>query len=210
MSDNGIIAFPGRDGGVDQEVVAAVEACLFASGDPVKVRVLAEAVRQPTSVVRAVLAHLAQRNQAGGIVLERIGEGWRYRTAERFASTIQRLTGTRPTKLSQAALEVLAVIAYRQPVTRPAIEALRGVDSGGVLKTLLDRGLVRSAGRAEDPGRPLLYRTTTRFLETFGLANLKALPTLSERASLVRTQDDEAIVDGDEVELEPAIVGGEE
>lgn len=198
MSASDVIAFPSRDGGFDQEVVAAVEACLFASGDPVKVAVLAEAVQQPASIVRAVLAHLAQRNQASGIVLERIGEGWRYRTAERFGPTIQRLTGTRPTKLSQAALEVLAVIAYRQPVTRPEIESLRGVDSGGVLKTLLDRGLVRSAGRAEDPGRPLLYRTTSRFLDTFSLPNLRGLPTLAERASLVRTQDDEAIVDDDD------------
>jgi len=195
VSGDGVIAFPGRDGGLDQELVAAVEACLFAAGDPVKVAVLAEAVEQPPSVVRAVLAHLAQRNQASGVVLERIGDGWRFRTAERFARTIQRMTGRRPTKLSRAALEVLAVIAYRQPVTRPEIESLRGVDSGGVLKTLLDRGLVRSAGRSDDPGRPLLYRTTARFLDTFSLSDLRALPTLRERASLVRTQDDEAIVE---------------
>ncbi|MEO0600765.1 MAG: SMC-Scp complex subunit ScpB [Myxococcota bacterium] len=194
MSDDGtsIIAFPGRHIGVDQEIVAAVEACLFAAGDPVKVAALAEAVQRPPRVVRAVLAHLAQRNQSGGIVLERIGEGWRYRTAERFGPVIQRMTGTKPTKLSQAALEVLAVIAYRQPVTRPEIEGLRGVDSGGVLKTLIDRGLVRSAGRSDIPGRPLLYRTTKAFLDAFALPNLKALPTLAERASLVRTQDDDA------------------
>lgn len=166
---------------------------MFASGDPVKVAVLAEATGQPPRVVRAALAHLAQRNQAGGVVLERIGEAWRLRTAERFAEVIRRMTGSKPTKISQAALEVLAVIAYRQPVTRPDIEQLRGVDSGGVLKTLLDRGLVRAAGRSEDPGRPLLYRTTSRFLDTFSLPNLKALPTLRERASLVRTQDDDAV-----------------
>lgn len=191
MPDDGLIAFPGRGGGLDQEVVAAVEACLFAAGEPVKVGVLAEAIQQPASVVHAVLAHLAQRNQEGGVVLERVGEGWRYRTAERFAAAILRMTGSRPSRLSQAALEVLAVIAYQQPVTRPAIESLRGVDSGGVLKTLLDRGLVRSAGRSDDPGRPLLYRTTSRFLATFSLRNLKALPTLAERAALVRTQDDD-------------------
>jgi len=207
--DGGVIAFPGREGGVDQELVAAVEACLFAAGDPVKVAVLAQAVRQPPSVVRAVLAHLAQRNEASGVVLERIGEGWRYRTAARFATTIQRMTGSKPTKLSQAALEVLAVIAYRQPVTRPEIESLRGVDSGGVLKTLLDRGLVRAAGRSDDQGRPLLYRTSSRFLDTFSLPNVRALPTLAERASLVRTQDDEAIVEVDDAMTTAALAAEE-
>lgn len=209
MSDEGVIAFPGRTGGVDQELVAAIEACLFVAGEPVKVGVLARAVQRPTTVVRDVLAHLAQRNQDSGIVLERIGEGWRYRTADRFAPVIQRMTGTKPTKLSQAALEVLAIIAYRQPVTRPEIEGLRGVDSGGVLKTLLDRGVVRSAGRAEEPGRPLLYRTTSQFLQMLSLKNLKALPTLAERASLVRTQDDEAVTD-DDAAIDAAVDDAEE
>ena len=85
-----------------------------------------------------------------------------------------------------AHLPVLAIVAWKQPVTRGDIERTRGVDSGGVLKSLLDRGLVRSAGRSDDPGRPLLYRTTQAFLELFSLPDLAALPTLEERASMVR------------------------
>jgi segregation and condensation protein B len=100
---------------------------------------------------------------------------------------IHRLLGTRPKKLTRGALESLSIVAYRQPITRPEIDRLRGVDSGGVIKQLVDRGLVRSAGRSDDPGRPLLYRTTPEFLELFGLPDLASLPTIEERAELART-----------------------
>ncbi len=177
---------PDEGGAVSPDLVAGLAACLFAAGAPVQVAQLAEAMQREPSEVRAGLAALQRDLDGGGIELERISGGFQLRTAPRFASAIQRLRGARPQRLSQAALEVLAIVAYRQPVTRGEIEAMRGVDSGGVLKTLLDRSLVRSAGRADEPGRPLLYRTTSAFLELFSLPDLRALPTMAERASLAR------------------------
>ncbi len=186
--DEGVLEFPSRPGGVEPEVVAAVEALLFASGSPVTVQALVQVLGEDAGTVRVALRVLAQRMRDGGVVLERVAGGWQMRTAGRFASKVHELLGTRPARLSPAALEVLAAVAYRQPITRTGIEALRGVDSGGVLKSLLDKGLVRTAGRSDEPGRPLLYRTTAAFLELFGLPDLSALPTLAERASLVRGQ----------------------
>lgn len=182
----GVLEFPQRPGGVDPEVVAGVEALLFASGEPVAVPVLAEALSVTPDEVRTALQVLEQRRRDTGVVLERVAGGWQLRTAPRFAGPVHHLLGTKPQKLSRSATEVLAVVAWRQPVTRPEIDRLRGVDSGGVLKQLVDRGLVRSAGRSEDPGRPLLYRTTAAFLELFSLPDLSALPTLAEREELVR------------------------
>ncbi len=191
MSD-GILEFPQRPGGVDPELVAAVEALLFASGEPVAVPVLAEALAVAPDEVRMALQVLEHRRRDAGVVLERVAGGWQLRTAPRFAGAIHHLLGTKPQKLSRSATEVLAVVAWRQPVTRPEIERLRGVDSGGVLKQLVDRGLVRAAGRSEEAGRPLLYRTTAAFLELFSLPDLAALPTLAEREELVRDLAPEA------------------
>lgn len=192
MADEGkILEFsPGVDA-IDPEVVAAVEAALFAVGDVVKVSALASALDQDPGTIRECLRRIARRLQGGGIVLEQISGGWQLRTAPRFGPVVHRILGTRPARLSQAALEVLSVVAYRQPVTRSEVEALRGVDSGGVMKSLIDKGLLRTAGRSPDPGRPLLYRTTASFLELFSLPDLRALPTLKERESLVRAQTDE-------------------
>ncbi|MBX2800916.1 MAG: SMC-Scp complex subunit ScpB [Myxococcales bacterium] len=170
------------------ELVAALHACLFAAGEPITVKALCEAVQQEAPDVRAALRELQERTRRSGVVLEQIAGGWQLRTDTRFQIPVQRLLGARPMRLSRAALEVLAVVAYRQPVTRMEIEGMRGVDSGGVLKTLLDRRLVRSAGRSDDPGRPLLYRTTATFLQLFSLPDLRGLPTMEERHSLVRAQ----------------------
>jgi segregation and condensation protein B len=178
---------------VDEELVAAVEALLFASGEPATVVALAEALGRGNAEVRAALEELERRRAGSGVVLERIAGGWQLRTAPRFALMIHRLVGTKPQKLSRPALEVLALVAYHQPIPRTEIERVRGVDSGGVLKSLLDRGLIRTAGRAEDPGRPLLYRTTPAFLELFSLPDLAALPTLAEREALVRAQPEGAL-----------------
>jgi segregation and condensation protein B len=194
----GILDFPSRPGGVDPELVHAVEALLFAAGEPLATLQLAEALEAEPDEVRTALQVLEQRRKDSGVVLERIAGGWQLRTSPRFALPIHRLVGTRPKKLGRGALEALAIIAYRQPVTRPEIDRMRGVDSGGVVKQLVDRGLVRTAGRAEDPGRPLLYRTTAQFLELFGLPDLAALPTIEERAELVRTLVPEEEPPGDE------------
>ena len=180
------------------ELVAAVEACLFAAGGPVTVIALTEALDAPADDVREALKALQAAREGGGVQLERVGSGYQLRTAVRYGPVIQRLMGARPQKLSRAALEVLAIVAYRQPVTRGEIESMRGVDSGGVLKTLLDRSLLRTAGRADEPGRPLLYRTTAAFLELFSLQDLRLLPTVAERASLARGWAGAGADDGDE------------
>ncbi|MEQ1565627.1 MAG: SMC-Scp complex subunit ScpB [Myxococcota bacterium] len=185
MSDDAIPLPPAEV--VDPELVAALDALLFASGEPVTVPALAEALGRGNDEVRSGLHALHHRRKEGGIVLERIGGGWQLRTAPRFARPIHALLGTRPQKLSRPALEVLALVAYHQPIAKTEVDRIRGVDSGGVVKSLLDRGLVKTAGRSDDPGRPLLYRTTSAFLELFSLPDLAALPTLAEREGLVRS-----------------------
>ncbi len=186
--DESVLAFPVSPGGVPAQLLEAVEALLFAAGEPVGVEPLAEALEASPDDVRQAIRIVEQRRRESGVMLERIGSGWQLRTAARFGGPIHRLLGTRPARLSRPALEVLAIIAWKQPVTRTEIDKTRGVDSGGVLKTLLDRGLVRTTGRSMDPGRPLLYRTTQAFLELFSLPDLASLPTLEERAELVRGQ----------------------
>lgn len=190
MSDDHevVLVFPQAPSGPSEETVAALEALLFASGEPLTVHAAAEALQLSNGEVRLALEVLEQRRQGGGVVLDAVGGGWQLRTAPRFAAVVHRLLGTKPQKLSRPALEVLAIVAWHQPVSRSEIERIRGVDSGGVLKSLIDRGLLRSAGRSDEPGRPLLYRSTQAFLELFSLPDLSALPTAAERAALVRAQ----------------------
>lgn len=167
-------------------LVAAVEALLFASGEPVGTRELAAVLDVGREEVRAAIAALQDRHrgEASGLRVVRVAGAWQLRTAVPFAGVVMALRGGKPAKLSRAALEVLAVVAYEQPVTKHEIEGLRGVDSGGVLRTLLDRDLVRIAGRRDEPGRPLEYATTRAFLEMFSLRGLDDLPSLRERAEL--------------------------
>ena len=169
------------------DLVGAIEAMLFASGDPLPLSTLVDALAGPSEEdVRAALERLrsACRVPGRGLRLEEVATGWQLRTDVRFAPAVLRLRGERPTRLSRSALEVLALVAYEQPVTRTQIEEVRGVRSGPVLKGLLDRGLVRVCGRREEPGRPLEDGTTDLFLETFGLPGLRALPALAERDEL--------------------------
>lgn len=184
MSDGRVLDFPGRPGGVDGDLVHAVEALLFASGQPLPTARMAALLERESGEIIAAVRVLAQQRLSSGVVVERIGGGWQLRTAPRFRAVLAALQGATPRKLSKAAMEVLSAVAYEQPCTRTDIEALRGVDSGGVLKSLLDRGLVRVAGRSTVPGRPLLYRTTRVFLELFSLPDLASLPTLADRKEL--------------------------
>ena len=119
-----------------------------------------------------------------GLQLEEVAEGFQFRTRPESADYIQKLIHSRPYRFSRAALETLAIIAYRQPVTRAEVEYLRGVDSGGVFKTLLEKQLIRILGKKDVPGRPLIYGTTREFLEFFGLRDLSTLPTLKEFSEL--------------------------
>jgi len=168
----------------DPELVPAVEALLFAAPRPVTIADLCAALDGvPAIGVRQALAYLERRHRSAGSGLElvRVGGGVQLRTDPRFAGPVAAIRGGKPRRLSDAALEALAVVAYRQPVTRREVEALRGVDTGGVLRTLLERGLIRVSGRRDEPGRPLVYSTTRQFLETFSLPDLGALPTLADR-----------------------------
>lgn len=209
-TEQGTLRFPDR-ADIPLALVAAVEALLFASGDPIATRELARVLDVDPGEVRAALATLQDRHrgEGAGLRLVRVASGWQLRTAPELAAVVLALRGARPARISRAALEVLAVVAYEQPVTRHEIERLRGVDSGGVLKTLLDKGLVRVGGRRDEPGRPLEYRTAPAFLEMFSLASLDGLPTLQERAELVRDADEPPLArldaQGDDAsdELEP-------
>jgi segregation and condensation protein B len=162
---------------------SVVESLLLASGGPVPIARLVEALDGPSKrEVAAALAVLAARyeREGRGLRVVEVGGGFQLRTAPQHGPWIRRLLGGRPPRLSRPMLETLAIIAYRQPCTRPEIEAVRGVDCDAVVSTLLERRLIRMLGRKEAPGRPLLYGTTREFLEVFGLPDLKALPPLRD------------------------------
>ncbi len=119
-------------------------------------------------------------NPGRGILLSEVGGGWQFRTRPENAAIIREFFQPKPPRLSKPSLETMAIVAYRQPITRVEIDAIRGVDSGGVLKTLLEKNLVRIVGKKDEPGKPMLYGTTQDFLELFQLKGLKELPTLKE------------------------------
>lgn len=169
-----------------QEIKAAIEAILFASGEPVPVEQIASVVGisvEDTVVILNELVLEYNRYERGIQVVES-AEGWVMCTKPayfRYVGILNRVPGK---KLSQAALETLAIIAYQQPVTRAEIEAIRGVRVDRTLSSLLERGLVAEAGRKEAPGRPVLYVTTTEFLKLFGLTSLEDLPREGKEAKL--------------------------
>jgi segregation and condensation protein B len=158
-----------------------VEALLIVASQPLGVDELAEATNEDAERIQTALALLAERYREGrsGIVLERVAGGWAFRASRDAAEACERLF-ERPVRrgLSAAALETLAIVAYRQPVTKAAIERIRGVDSDYTVRALLHRRLVVEQGRSEAPGRPILYGTGFEFLERFGLASLEELPFL--------------------------------
>ncbi len=171
--------------GSEERLAGILESVLFAAGEPVSLRRLVEILGGPPAAqVRAALMRLAARYAAPerGIRLEEVAGGYQLRTARENAEWVRALFRDRPRRMGRAALETLAIIAYRQPVTRAEIEAIRGVDAEAVLAGLLQRDLIRVCGRKETVGRPLLYGTTERFLELFGLPDLNALPALREIA----------------------------
>ncbi|QJA06114.1 SMC-Scp complex subunit ScpB [Thermosulfurimonas marina] len=160
---------------------AALEALLFVAGRPVKVEELRGIFPGVTEEeLRQALRELSQEYQGRGLRIREVAGGFRMETAPEVAEPVRAFLKPRPRKLSRAALETLAVVAYHQPVTRAEIERLRGVDSSGALKVLLEEKLIRIVGRKAVPGRPLLYGTTAKFLEVFGLRSLEDLPPLEE------------------------------
>jgi len=173
-------------GSLSKRLRSILESLLFAAGDPVPLAKLVQVLPgyEKRDIVRT-LNELAEEysRQERGFRLQQVAGGWQFRTSRANAEFVKALLAQRPVRLTRAALETLAVIAYRQPVTRPEIEAIRGVDVDAVLTTLSERRLVRVLGRKDVVGRPLLYGTTPEFLETFGLKDLASLPTLEELGS---------------------------
>jgi len=154
-----------------------IESLLFVAGEPVAVGQLAAVLELSEEVVGAALDELARMCAERGIRLQRHGDHVQLVSAPEAAAVIRRFLGLQSTtRLSIAALEVLAIIAYRQPVTRAQVEAIRGVDSSSIIRALLARELIVEAGRLESVGRPILYATTTTFLQQFGLSSLQDLP----------------------------------
>jgi len=178
------------DGGVTVDRDAqALEALLFVSDEPLAASVLAQALDLDRRRVDALCERLAERlvERGSGLVLRNVAGGWRLYTHPDVAPVVERFVlSSRQARLSKAALETLAVVAYKQPVTRHQVNSVRGVNSDGVLRALVDRGLVEEAGREETPGRPVLYATSPTFLERLGLPSLAALPSL---APLLQVQD---------------------
>lgn len=164
-----------------KELESAIEGILFAAGDPVPVERICLTLEQDKETVDAVCQRLADNYSYDrrGIRLVRLENSWQMCSAPEYAEYIRRtLENRKPAKLSQPALEVLAIIAYFQPVTKAYIEQVRGVDSSYTVGLLLERGLICEAGRLAVPGRPIQYRTTKNFLRSFGLASLDELPEL--------------------------------
>jgi len=169
------------------------EALILASSEPIPLARLAKLIPRCTpSKARDLVDELNAEYIAQQRAFEicEIAGGYQMRTHSDFSSYLQQLQNTRPLRLSNAALETLAIVAYRQPLTRAEVENVRGVDAGPVMRSLLERKLVKLAGHREVPGRPMLYATTKRFLELFGLSDLKDLPTLRELEELVLTPDE--------------------
>lgn len=167
-----------------------LESLLFAAGEPVSLARLTSAFDDiPRATVQKTLAAMASEFAAAnrGIVIEEVAGGYQMRTPKEYAPYVRKLLATKPPRLSRPLMETVAIIAYRQPITRPEIEQLRGVDTGGVLETLLERRMIKIAGRKEAPGRPMVYATTDEFLEIFGLKDLESLPDLSEFREIERS-----------------------
>ncbi len=164
----------------------ALEAILLVVEEPVDANTLAQVLEIPTDEVVATLRALrAEYVDAGrGFVLREVAGGWRFYTDPGAAPYVERfvLHGRNP-RLSQAALETLAIVAYKQPVTRSAISQIRGVEADGAVRSLVSRGLIEEVGRDPSPGQPLLYATTATFLERLGLDHVDALPPLPEVAA---------------------------
>jgi segregation and condensation protein B len=180
-----------------------VEALILAAPEPIGAARIGQIVpgldaAKARKVVEELRAEYEE--QGRGFELWEVAGGYQLRTRPDLAGWVKQLQKDRPVRLSRAALETLAVVAYKQPATRAEVEQVRGVDVGPVLRSLVDRSLVRIAGHREVPGRPILYATTKRFLEVFGLSKLEDLPTLRDVEELMREQ-----LDGDAEEEDERI-----
>ena len=175
-----------------ENIESIIEALLFVSDCSLTIdRIKSVLDLNNTKEIRDALSALSDEYEArkGGFYLREVAGGYQIRTRPEYTKWIKRLLRTKPVRISKAALETLAIIAYKQPIIRSDIEHIRGVDCGGILRMLLERKLIRILGRKEIPGRPLIYATTKQFLEIFDLKDLKDLPTTAEIEKLGNTAD---------------------
>jgi segregation and condensation protein B len=184
----------GTRNGHDKDLKRALEAILFVSDEPLSATVLAQAVEVGRREVEAALQQMAGGYESNrwGVVLREVAGGWRLMTHPDAAPFVEQfILSARHARLTKASLETLAIVAYKQPVTRHQVSSIRGVNTEGVLRSLVERGLIDEVGRDEGPGKAVLYGTTPEFLERLGLASLAdlppVLPFLSDDGDGIRT-----------------------
>ena len=183
----------------------AIEALFFVSDEPLTASILAQALEVDRRTAERLCDQLARdlEERGSGLVLRNVAGGWRLFTHPDTAPVVERFVlSSRQARLTKASLETLAIVAYKQPVTRHQISAIRGVNSDGVLRALMDRGIIEESGREETPGRPALFATTPSFLERLGLPSLASLPSL---APLLGTDGDDLGADDGALEGPPGV-----
>jgi len=183
-----------------EDIKSIIESLLFVVDNPLTIQRLGEVLEGVEQKdLRATLNELQAELESGrrGVRLVEVAGGYQLRTAKVNADWVKKLLGGRPARMGRATLETLAIIAYRQPITRAEIEAIRGVDVDGVINTLLERNLIRAVARKDVPGRPFLYGTTPEFLQLFNLKDLTHLPTLKEMEEIALPE-----IAGEELPLE--------
>jgi len=180
----------------DSQWKAIIESLIFVSESPLSLDQIKEVLGGEVSKkeIQRLLFELQEDCERAkrGVTLVEVAEGFQFRTRPQYAEWIKRLKKTKPMALSRPALETLAIVAYKQPILRSDVEKIRGVDSGGVLRTLLERKLIRILGKKDVPGKPLVYGTSKQFLEVFGLKDLSSLPTLRDLEGLGAHPSEEA------------------
>jgi segregation and condensation protein B len=185
-----------------EDIKSIIESLLFVADGPLTIQRLGEVLDGVEKEdLRLTLDELQAEleNSRRGVRLVEVAGGYQLRTAKVNADWVKKFLGGRPARMGRATLETLAIIAYRQPITRAEIEAIRGVDVDGVINTLLDRSLIRAVARKDVPGRPFLYGTTPEFLQLFNLKDLTHLPTLKEMEEITLPE-----MPGEELPLESA------
>lgn len=189
----------------EQQRLGALEAMLFAHGEPVALDRLAEAMHTEPIQAQVLLEKLQRQydERNSGLVILNFEDRWQMATRPYYGEIVKRILDTRRNApLSPASLEVLAVIAYNQPVSRSFIEQVRGVDSSSTVAKLLEKGLIEEAGRLDLPGKPVAFRVTDTFLRVFGLGSLADLPPLHDEKEEGLTQDAEQPTDGEQLEMQ--------
>ena len=185
-----------------EDIKSIIESLLFVADGPLTIQRLGEVLEGVEKEdIRSTLDELQTELESNrrGVRLVEVAGGYQLRTAKVNADWVKKFLGGRPARMGRATLETLAIIAYRQPITRAEIEAIRGVDVDGVINTLLDRSLIRAVARKDVPGRPFLYGTTPEFLQLFNLKDLTHLPTLKEMQEITLPD-----IPGEELPLESA------